>query len=102
MSNKDAFDYDKAKVIADNLNSVFTDYSNEISEVENLINTSFNVGDESAIDSNKGADFLKKWQNSSANFSKLKETFTNLYDDICGVSKNTQVTEEQIKEIYLK
>ncbi len=91
-------EYTRVESYMNSLKGIFDQYSELLESTNELITTSINNGDASALNSDLGGKFLSKWSESAEAFSNFKDYFDGLYNQVSEVTRYNQQFEEQGKD----
>lgn len=78
MATYEFQDFDIVQEKTNSLREIFADYSATLAKLNSTITSSFNTGDDSALESSNAQDFLNDWNDSAEAFEKLNNLFENL------------------------
>jgi hypothetical protein len=78
MATYEFQDFDIVQEKTNSLREIFADYSATLAKLNSTITSSFNTGDDSALESSNAQDFLNDWNDSAEAFNNLKTLFENL------------------------
>ena len=94
--------YETVKSTMEELNGVFSSYYSLVDSLDKIIEGSFNAGDDSALSSKLGSDFLSKWNSAALTFENFKKKFDNYYANVLSVTKTTSDFESGVTAIIDK